>query len=219
MFCTFCGSENPNNARYCVNCGHEINNPLIRSSTSTDDEKTRLCPFCKKEISIEALKCKYCGEWVNKEKKGRKKILKLIKTAVITETISQIFKTIRGASAAKIAPTHLALMGLGTIAVTTLIVGAILVPTNSSLDNNTTQIDTQQAQVNNSPQSNYISVSKAKSIANQYLASQGSYLRAGATSLRGSVYYVEERETRDEAQAPKGTCLDMLWSMLKPVRY
>jgi hypothetical protein len=44
-------------------------------------------------------------------------------------------------------------MGLGTIAVTTLIVGAILVPTNSSLDNNTTQIDTQQAQVNNSPQS------------------------------------------------------------------
>ena len=66
---------------------------------------------------------------------------------------------------------------------------------------------------------NYISVSKAKSIANQYLASQGSYLRAGATSLRGSVYYVEERETRDEAQAPKGTCLDMLWSMLKPVRY
>jgi hypothetical protein len=78
----------------------------------------------------------------------------------------------------KIAPAHLALMGLGTIAVTTLIVGAILVPTNSSLDNNTTQIDTQQAQVNNSLNQNYISVSKAKSIANQYLASQGSYLRA-----------------------------------------
>lgn len=29
----------------------------------------KLCPFCNAEISFDAKKCKFCGEWVDENKK------------------------------------------------------------------------------------------------------------------------------------------------------
>lgn len=30
-----------------------------------EEKETKICPFCGKEISIRAKKCKYCGKWLN----------------------------------------------------------------------------------------------------------------------------------------------------------
>lgn len=79
--------------------------------------------------------------------------------------------------------------------------------TTNNLTNNTTVYNNQQSQVNRSSESNIISAAKAISIANQYLTSQGGYFHAGSASLKNGVYYVEILESRDDAQAAKGTLL------------
>ena len=30
----------------------------------------KICPYCESELSDTARKCKFCGEWVNKEKES-----------------------------------------------------------------------------------------------------------------------------------------------------
>ena len=30
-------------------------------------EETKKCPFCAEEIAVEAVKCKHCGEFMNKD--------------------------------------------------------------------------------------------------------------------------------------------------------
>ena len=37
------------------------------------EQQTKKCPFCAEEINIEAVKCKHCGEMIDKKKKERKK--------------------------------------------------------------------------------------------------------------------------------------------------
>lgn len=108
------------------------------------------------------------------------------------------------------------LVGILVVLILAVVVGSLLIlfPKNdtSNITNNTTinttPISDQQTHVNTSSQSNFISAAKAISIANQYLASKpGFHFKAGAASLKGSVYYVEVLEARDDAQASKGTLL------------
>ncbi len=73
--------------------------------------------------------------------------------------------------------------------------------------NNTTSVTIQKNQ-NNQTQSNFISASKAKSIASQYLNSNSNFqnLGAGTPVLKGSVYYVP-MVVEVEGQHAKGTVL------------
>ncbi|EKQ52982.1 MAG: hypothetical protein B655_1514 [Methanobacterium sp. Maddingley MBC34] len=78
--------------------------------------------------------------------------------------------------------------------------------TNNTTTNNTIQVNVQQNQANQT-QSNFISASKAKSIASNYLTSDSKNvnLEAGTPSLKGSVYYVPMVVANDYSQSAKGT--------------
>ena len=53
MKCTTCGSNNPENANFCINCGQELEKNEIKS---------RICPECGAENPIDAKFCMECGE-------------------------------------------------------------------------------------------------------------------------------------------------------------
>jgi cell division protein YceG involved in septum cleavage len=80
--------------------------------------------------------------------------------------------------------------------------------TNNNISNNLSS-NTNQNSVNQQSQSksNYISSSKAQSIASDYISSNPKYKNygAGTPSLQGSVYYVPIVVTNDNSQDSKGT--------------
>ncbi len=55
VICHICGSENPEGALHCGNCG-----ALFGESEQTENGKKN-CAFCGKENDNDALHCKYCG--------------------------------------------------------------------------------------------------------------------------------------------------------------
>lgn len=65
MYCANCGTENHDNAWICLKCGKipadTKQNTSVNKSNS-NERKTMLCPFCNKEIGVDASFCLYCGK-------------------------------------------------------------------------------------------------------------------------------------------------------------
>lgn len=53
--CHICGSENPEDALHCGNCG------ALLGEKESDSSQNKTCAFCGKENDSDALHCKYCG--------------------------------------------------------------------------------------------------------------------------------------------------------------
>ncbi len=53
--CHICGSENPDDALHCGNCG------ALFGETEKSDDGNKTCAFCGRENDSDALHCKYCG--------------------------------------------------------------------------------------------------------------------------------------------------------------
>ena len=67
MYCPNCGTKTIDTAKFCMNCGepfsfmnqnpsgNNVNNSIVSENVD------RFCTFCKRQMSKEALFCRYCG--------------------------------------------------------------------------------------------------------------------------------------------------------------
>lgn len=63
-FCSKCGKELANDAKFCSNCGHQVDVPTAATQTQrkqTFDGETRKCPNCGAELNASKLSCPICG--------------------------------------------------------------------------------------------------------------------------------------------------------------
>ena len=54
-----------------------------------DDNKTKICPFCKNEIKFDAIKCQYCHEFLNQSTKKSKNTKNISKNENIITDFSK----------------------------------------------------------------------------------------------------------------------------------
>ena len=85
MDCPKCGHNTFFDYTKCPKCGE-----VIFASPSTEDAQNRLkslsieegkCPYCKGEIEVGVLKCKHCGEWLDKEHQEKEEKVKKAQVA------------------------------------------------------------------------------------------------------------------------------------------
>lgn len=58
--CPECGFKNIVYAKFCKNCGQEFKQVKVKQNEG-------ICPYCAEEIKPKAVKCKHCGEWLDKK--------------------------------------------------------------------------------------------------------------------------------------------------------
>jgi hypothetical protein len=60
--CSECGTENKENAMFCVGCGESFEEKTVEPEDIKDVPNTKICPSCKSEIPENAKFCVVCGE-------------------------------------------------------------------------------------------------------------------------------------------------------------
>lgn len=67
-FCSNCGSEVKDNARFCPNCGNAINDEHENPNPQTNINSGINCPTCGSIIPFGNVACSKCGTQLNQEK-------------------------------------------------------------------------------------------------------------------------------------------------------
>ena len=93
--CLICGTKNPNYSNFCGNCGKKLDLKEPYDENKLEEESiVKLCPYCDSEVNYNALKCKYCGEWIEK-KRDFNEITKPAKDTIISESIREGIKYLK----------------------------------------------------------------------------------------------------------------------------
>ena len=72
--CEKCGTLNREDSEFCEECGNSLNNEKqekseeISNDNNVDENNEKFCPYCGSKIPSNVLKCRYCGEWIDKSK-------------------------------------------------------------------------------------------------------------------------------------------------------
>ena len=61
MRCNKCGYNNPDDAKYCINCGRELENP-----------SEKICPKCGAKNYTDSVFCSECGNMLEYKKEEPK---------------------------------------------------------------------------------------------------------------------------------------------------
>lgn len=85
MFCSRCGAELPDGAKFCNKCGEktlgekikEENRETVQETETYRNKNLMYCPDCEKKVSINAETCPNCGCRLRK-KKSYAKIMTVI---------------------------------------------------------------------------------------------------------------------------------------------
>lgn len=102
MFCKKCGKKIPDNSKFCLECGYEVDSKDI---TPDNQNKTVFCTNCGNQLSATANFCSACGYKTNNNSNqfdthNEKKSLFSAKKAIVRNTLSdfkqsKLFTTIK----------------------------------------------------------------------------------------------------------------------------
>lgn len=66
-YCSECGCGLMNDAKFCPNCGHDLNSTVDESTVKENEKDELKCKYCGTELNEEHIFCPQCGEKIKDE--------------------------------------------------------------------------------------------------------------------------------------------------------